>query len=1236
MCRQETGVAPAPVLWQRDLLLRQAIAVIPQRWLPRLPIAWPLTTVLFVLLAIPALVGQMLEARGIDYLAMGDAERRNQDVTRVVSDMLVRETTQLQSRAAALAGSGGFAREFARMRARPWSEREAWHADLRERHGTDLLHAIDAKGNLLFGAGDTPASADADPRRAAARAMRGTPVVIALPSATAMVVSAWAPVLHKGEIIGALSAAIRWDDALARTLAAASGAQIALASADGVWSTSQPAARQRIPRERVAHALMSQTPGFAHDSGHATITAYNPLVIAGEKVVLITELANLPSAQPASAVADHAALFAALALMVLVALGFMCSRSRAGAAWAWIGTARTLFLRRRDLALVTDAQACRMPIPAPAASAPDTPLNESAVAADTPPSMRRTDDESEQGFRLFADSMADQVFITNPENSRVYYVNPATEHIWGLTPEQVIANPGSIMSMIHADDLELFEVRQRMEQALEPVYIEFRIAHASRGQRWLSLQTQAVRLHNGQIRVHGICKDVTQHRIQQEALTQAKDEAEAASLAKSQFLANMSHEIRTPMNGVLGMTELLLGTSMDDRQRRFAETVYRSGQALLSIINDILDFSKIEAGKLELVEEEFELAPLIEEVAQLLAPRAHQKRIELLHDVADAVPAWLKGDAGRLRQVILNLAGNAIKFTEKGEVMLAVAIEGRADDADKTVRLHFSVRDTGIGISEEMQGRLFHEFEQGSNATTKRYGGTGLGLAISQQLVHMMGGGISVASRPERGSTFSFSITLTLGSRLESAPLLANPSGMLIGRRVLVVEDNPTNLNILVHQLENWGIGCGAASGGAQALEMLEAAQSAGRPFEVALIDMKMPGMSGIELAERIRANPRVAALRMLMLASSASDADEARARACGIDTLIEKPVRQGELRRAIADALLARSGRSSATARQLTPLLAGRVLVVEDNPVNREIATTMLEKIGCVHEIAENGRQALEILGNSAFDVVLLDCQMPEMDGYETVRHIRAGGGAYGPLAVRSDVPVIALTANALTGDRDKCLAAGFTDYLSKPFAEGELRGILFNWLVDKPNPLNAAPRRDDTLVLPMARTGLLKVLAPDCGQAQAGPPTGGPALPACVPMGANTAFQGALLDAKVVGTLRAMDAESPGLMERLVDAYAASAPALMAELRRAAASCDLRAARQAAHTLKSCHANLGALGASALFAGIEVAARSGASQDLNDRLELLETQFDGVSGAVKALKNPREETHETPAAIA
>ena len=1217
-----------------------------QRWLPRLPLALPLLAALLAVMAIPALVGQALEARGLDYVAMGEAERRNQGVMRLVGDMLERETSQLRSRAAALAGSSGFGQEFVRMQSRPLAAREAWHADLRQRHGLDLLHAIDASGNLLFGATDAPALGDADPRGAGARAMRGADaramrgatIVVAEPSATALTIRAWAPVIHNDAVLGAVGAAIRWDDSLARILAAASGAPIALAGAEGVWIASQPAARLGISRERVAQTLMSQVPAFTRGNGNSTVTVYNPLYVAGEKLVLITELASVPGAPPGSAAAERAVLFAALALalIVLAAIGITRSLSRSGAPSACLAALCSMFsTRSKGVDETTSQTQLSQQSQAPSAGF-DPRLQNSTDDSSALASMQRTVDESEHGFRLFADSMADQVFITNPENSCVYYVNPATEHIWGLTPQQVYADPKHIMTMIHPEDRDLFEVRQRMEQALEPVYIEFRIAHASRGQRWLSLQTQAIRLRSGAIRVHGICKDVTQHRVQQEALTQAKEQAEAASLAKSQFLANMSHEIRTPMNGVLGMTELLLGTSMDDRQRRFAETVYRSGQALLSIINDILDFSKIEAGKLELVQEEFELATLIEEVAQLLAPRAHQKRIELLHDVTALAPARVLGDAGRLRQVILNLAGNAIKFTEKGEVMLAVAIDGEAGDAGAAVRLKFSVRDTGIGMSEEVQGRLFHEFEQGSSATTKRYGGTGLGLAISQQLVHMMGGDISVASRPGRGSTFSFSIALAPGTRLECSPQVAHAPGMLIGRRVLVVEDNPTNLGILVHQLENWGIGCGAAAAGAQALELLETACSAGRAFEVALIDMKMPGMSGVELAERIRANPRLATLRMLMLASIAGDADEARARACGIDTLIEKPVRQGELRRAIADALLPRSGRGRATAQPMAPLLAGRVLVVEDNPVNREIATTMLEKIGCVHEIAENGRQALEILGNSAFDVILLDCQMPEMDGYETVRHIRAGGGAYGPLAVRPDVPVIALTANALYGDRDQCLAAGFTDYLSKPFAEGELRGILFNWLVDKPHPLSAWPRREDALVLPMARTALLTVLPAEYGGELSASVGGAEAPPPRAFKRAAAEIHGALLDSKVTGALCAMDVECPGLMERLVDAYAESAPALMAELRRAAACGDLRAARQAAHTLKSSHANLGATGASALFADIEAAARNGASQDLRERLGLLEAQFEGVRRAIEALKYPRENSNETPATVA
>jgi PAS domain S-box-containing protein len=901
----------------------------------------------------------------------------------------------------------------------------------------------------------------------------------------------------------------------------------------------------------------------------------------------------------------------------------------------------------------------KVPVPAPDSATPHILCIAEDVTEHV--SARRTLEDSEERFRLFADTMADQVFITDPANSCTYYVNPATEHIWGVTQERMYDDPRCILSMIHPDDMELFDVRARMELALEPVYIEFRIQHPTRGQRWLSLQTQAVKLDNGEIRVHGVCKDITQHRTQQEAMYLAKEQAEAANQAKSQFLANMSHEIRTPMNGVLGMTELLLGTNLDPRQRRFADTVFRSGEALLSIINDILDFSKIEAGKLDLQNEEFVLPTLIEEVAELLAPRAQHKRVEMLHDVAPAVPRRVIGDAGRLRQVILNLTGNAIKFTEEGEVILSLSLDD-APAAPGRVRLAFSVRDTGIGMTEEVRARLFRVFEQGSSATTKRYGGTGLGLAISQQLVQMMGGTIDVVSSPGRGSTFSFVLELDACPVAAAEPAAAGSPGAMSGRRVLVVEDNPTNRAILTQQLEGWGIGCAAAASGMQALEMVEAAAGAGRGFEAALIDMKMPGMNGIELAARIRANPRAGSPRLVMLTSMTADAvDVARAREVGIDTFLEKPVRQGDLRRAVAEALQARGHGRRTPAAHLQPLLGGRVLVVEDNPVNLEIAVAMLERIGCEHDCACNGRAALELLGNSSFDVVLMDCQMPEMDGFEAVRLIREGGGRFGPLAVRRDVPVIALTANALTGDRERCLGAGFTDYLSKPFSEAELRGLLYNRLVDRPHPLGADSRPDDSLVLPMARTATLTILPPPAFALPGTPVAAPAAVPALTPAiaaaltptiaptiappvapaiapaaAAARTDEGDVLDRATLNRLASMEITSPGLMARLAQAWRGSAPGLLARLHEAALAGDLVQVRQAAHTLKSSNANIGALAASRLFAAIEKSAREGRLEDAVAGLAAAESAFVLVTSAIEQYRQPREKSDENAATLA
>ena len=866
-------------------------------------------------------------------------------------------------------------------------------------------------------------------------------------------------------------------------------------------------------------------------------------------------------------------------------------------------------------------------IPVPAGAGAATSLV--CIAQDITDSVRsqKALEDSEQRFRLFADTMADQVFITDPENSRFYYVNPATEHILGLSPEQLYDDPGRLLRMIHPEDMELLEVRRRMERELEPVYIEFRIAHPDRGERWLSLQTQAIRLESGAIRVHGVCKDITLHRAQQEALHQAKEQAEAANLAKSQFLANMSHEIRTPMNGVLGMTELLLGTSLGDRQRRFAETVHRSGEALMSIINDILDFSKIEAGKLELQEEEFELPLLIEEVAELLAPRAHQKRIELVYDVCPDVPACLIGDSGRLRQVILNLVGNAIKFTEHGEVMLSVRVDSDISVPASRTCLRFSVRDTGIGMPPEVIERLFRVFEQGSGATTRRYGGTGLGLAISQQLVTMMGGRIGVESASHHGSQFSFSIALARGQAGPPEPNATFPPG---GRRLLVVDDNPTNRAILMQQFENWGVACVAVGGGQEALETLEAASSAGHAFDAALIDTNMPGMSGIELAGRIRRNPRLCALRMMMLTSSCVEADEDRARAEGVEFFLQKPVRQGELRRAVGDVLLQRKSLSRQSANLAPAHLSGRVLVVEDNPVNLEIAVAMLERIGCTYVTAGNGRAALETLAADRFDLVLMDCQMPEMDGFEAVRLIRSDGGAYGPLAVANDLPVFALTANALSGDREKCLASGFTDYLSKPFSEADLRSLLHEWLTDRSDPLGAETGVEDAIVLPMSRTGPLPTVTDACTPGSSGrlpaylAPPAGPAHAARSPQGRMTGESP--LDAAYIQRLAAMEYGTPGLIRRLFAAFDSSAPALMKQLCAAVARGDLEAARTTAHTLKSCHANLGAMKLSKTFAVIETAARAGACPEIAELLESAQAEFTRVSSALAELAEPKE----------
>ena len=764
--------------------------------------------------------------------------------------------------------------------------------------------------------------------------------------------------------------------------------------------------------------------------------------------------------------------------------------------------------------------------------------------------------ESEERFRSLSASAPIGIFHTDAQGQWTY-TNPKWQDMAGLSLDESLGTGWS--RAMHPDDREtvLADWMTSAPQGREFSH-EFRLLTPGGAMRWVQARAVPVRGAGGAILGYvGTNDDVTSRREAEDVLRHARDAAERAARARSAFLANMSHEIRTPMNAVLGFVELVLDTELSTEQRRALELVRSSSEALLTILNDILDYSKIEAEHLELESIPFDLPKVAHATATLLAVRAREKHLELTVDVSPDVPHVVRGDPTRVRQVLMNLIGNAIKFTDEGEVAVSATVV-RRDSDQASVR--FRVRDTGIGISEGQRATIFQEFTQADASMTRRYGGTGLGLAISRRLVALMGGELAVTSEVGRGSEFSFTLPFPVEAAAPTLPRSAAAS--LGGRRLLVVDDNETNRRILRDMLGAEGVAVHEASRADAGLEALRRAARDRAPYDLAIFDAQMPDRDGFELAAAVRADPDLADTRLLILTSAGQRGDGERCRQLGIQAYLTKPIAQADLIEAVGTVLAGAASAGGVAAVITRHSIAEsrhalRILLAEDNPVNQQVAAAMLLKRGHQVDVVTNGREAVDAVRAHGYDVVLMDIQMPEMDGFAATRTIR-------DLPQGRSLPIVALTAHALSGERERCLAAGMTGYLAKPFKVHELFALVEGGAVEASAP---APPLD------------------------------------------LAAFRAAMRDA---GAEDAVD--------EILRTFAGGASQHLAAIAAALDSGDAEAIARVAHAFKSAAGTVGARTLASLLAEIEQAAREHALERAGDELPKLQRELAAVLEHLKA----------------